>query len=142
VVRCFKEERVVMSALYIHTYQTKLLELNENLYHIYIESHKESGGGRDITFLRQHDRGVPITLRDNFSEQGSLTPFTEARDIAMIDKQFQTINYSLNYGKILCVPIYPLTDELTSLEKQSPKMAEYVYKKIKSFNWIIQNGRM
>tara|TARA_R110000824_G_C14807551_1_gene635169 strand:+ start:15 stop:443 length:429 start_codon:yes stop_codon:yes gene_type:complete len=142
VVRCFKEERVVMSALYIHTYQTKLMELNENLYHIYIESHKESGGGRDITFLRQHDRGVPITLRDNFSEQGSLTPFTEARDMAMIDKQFQTINYSLNYGKILCVPIYPLTDELTSLEKQSPKMAEYVYKKIKSFNWIIQNGRM
>jgi|TARA_R110000764_G_scaffold70626_3_gene145894 hypothetical protein len=131
-----------MSALYIHTYQTKLLELNENLYHIYIESHKEFGGGRDITFLRQHDRGVPITLRDNFSEQGSLTPFTEARDMAMIDKQFQTINYSLNYGKILCVPIYPLTDELTSLEKQSPKMAEYVYKKIKSFNWIIQNGRM
>ena len=131
-----------MSALYIHTYQTKLMELNENLYHIYIESHKESGGGRDITFLRQHDRGVPITLRDNFSEQGSLTPFTEARDMAMIDKQFQTVNYSLNYGKILCVPIYPLTDELTSLEKQSPKMAEYVYKKIKSFNWIIQNGRM
>ncbi len=52
-----------MSAIYLHTYQTKLLELNENLYHVYIESHKGIGGGRDITFLRQHDRGTFDTQR-------------------------------------------------------------------------------
>ena len=130
-----------MSAIYLHTYQTKLLELNENLYHVYIESHKGIGGGRDITFLRQHDRGIPLTLRDNFSEHGAVTPETEARDIVKIENEFQTINYSLNYGKILCVPIYPLLDELTIIEKQSPKMAGYINKRLESLSWKIRVGR-
>jgi len=127
-------------ALYVHNYEVKLLELNENLYHIYIESHKGIGGGRDITFLRQHDRGIPLTLRDNFSEQGALKPDTEARDIIKVENEFQTINYSLNYGKILCVPIYPLLEELTTLEKQSPKMAGYVNKRLESLSWKIRMG--
>jgi len=131
-----------MSAIYLHTYQTKLLELNEDLYHLYIESHKGVGGGRDITFLRQHDRGIPLTLRDNFSEQGTLTSETEARDIVKIENEFQTINYSLNYGKILCVPIYPLLDELITIEKQSPKMAGYINKRLESLSWKIQTGRI
>jgi len=131
-----------MSAIYLHTYQTKLLELNEDLYHLYIESHKGIGGGRDITFLRQHDRGIPLTLRDNFSEHGTLTSETEARDIVKIENEFQTINYSLNYGKILCVPIYPLLDELITIEKQSPKMAGYINKRLESLSWKIQTGRI
>jgi len=130
-----------MSVIYLHTYQTKLLELNENLYHVYIESHKGIGGGRDITFLRQHDRGIPLTLRDNFSEHGAVTPETEARDIVKVENEFQTINYSLNYGKILCVPIYPLLDELTIIEKQSPKMAGYINKRLESLSWKIRVGR-
>ena len=130
-----------MSVIYLHTYQTKLLELNENLYHVYIESHKGIGGGRDITFLRQHDRGVPLTLRDNFSEHGAVTSETEARDIVKVENEFQTINYSLNYGKILCVPIYPLLDELTIIEKQSPKMAGYINKRLESLSWKIRVGR-
>jgi hypothetical protein len=130
-----------MSAIYLHTYNTKLLELNEDLYHLYIESHKGVGGGRDITFLRQHDRGIPLTLRDNFSEHGTLTSETEARDIVKIENEFQTINYSLNYGKILCVPIYPLLDELTIIEKQSPKMAGYINKRLESLSWKIRVGR-
>ena len=131
-----------MSAIYLHTYQTKLLELNEDLYHLYIESHKGIGGGRDITFLRQHDRGIPLTLRDNFSEHGAVTPETEARDIVKIENEFQTINYSLNYGKILCVPIYPLLDELTIIEKQSPKMAGYINKRLESLSWKIRTGKI
>jgi len=131
-----------MSAIYLHTYQTKLLELNENLYHVYIESHKGIGGGRDITFLRQHDRGIPLTLRDNFSEHGAVTPETEARDIVKVENEFQTINYSLNYGKILCVPIYPLLDELTIIEKQSPKMAGYINKRLESLSWKIRTGKI
>ena len=130
-----------MSAIYLHTYQTKLLELNENLYHIYIESHKGIGGGRDITFLRQHDRGIPLTLRDNFSEYGTLNAETEARDILKVTNEFQTINYSLSYGKILWVPIYPLLDELITIEKQSPKMADYISKRLESLSWKIQVGR-
>ena len=131
-----------MSAIYLHTYQTKLLELNENLYHVYIESHKGIGGGRDITFLRQHDRGIPLTLRDNFSEHGAVTPETEARDIMKVENEFQTINYSLNYGKILCVPIYPLLDELITIEKQSPKMAGYINKRLESLSWKIRVGKI
>ena len=131
-----------MSAIYLHTYQTKLLELNEDLYHLYIESHKGIGGGRDITFLRQHDRGIPLTLRDNFSEHGAVTPETEARDIVKVENEFQTINYSLNYGKILCVPIYPLLDELTIIEKQSPKMAGYINKRLESLSWKIRTGKI
>ena len=130
-----------MSAIYLHTYNTKLLELNEDLYHLYIESHKGIGGGRDITFLRQHDRGIPLTLRDNFSEHGAVTSETEARDIVKVENEFQTINYSLNYGKILCVPIYPLLDELTIIEKQSPKMAGYINKRLESLSWKIRVGR-
>jgi len=140
MVRCLEEERTIVPALYVHNYEVKLLELNENLYHIYIESHKGIGGGRDITFLRQHDRGIPLTLRDNFSEQGALKPDTEARDIIKVENEFQTINYSLNYGKILCVPIYPLLEELTTLEKQSPKMAGYVNKRLESLSWKIRTG--
>ena len=121
-----------MSAIYLHSYQTKLLELNENLYHIYVESHKGIGGGRDITFLRQHDRGIPLTLRNDFSEQGAITPETEARDIMKVENEFQTINYTLNYGKILCVPIYPLLDELITIEKQSPKLIGYINVRIQS----------
>ena len=131
-----------MSAIYLHTYQTKLLELNENLYHIYIESHKGIGGGRDITFLRQHDRGIPLTLRDNFSDYGTLTTETEARDILKVTNEFQTINYSLSYGKILCVPIYPLLDELITIEKQSPKMAGYINKRLESLSWKIRMGKI
>ena len=130
-----------MSAIYLHTYNTKLLELNEDLFHLYIDSHKGIGGGRDITFLRQHDRGVPLTLRDNFSEHGALTSETEARDIVKVENEFQTINFTLNYGKILCVPIYPLLDELTIIEKQSPKMADYISKRLESLSWKIQMGR-
>jgi len=140
MVRRLEEERTIVPALYVHNYEVKLLELNENLYHIYIESHKGIGGGRDITFLRQHDRGIPLTLRDNFSEQGALKPDTEARDIIKVENEFQTINYSLNYGKILCVPIYPLLEELTTLEKQSPKMAGYVNKRLESLSWKIRTG--
>jgi len=142
MVRRLEEERTIVPALYVHNYEVKLLELNENLYHIYIESHKGIGGGRDITFLRQHDRGIPLTLRDNFSEQGALKPDTEARDIIKVENEFQTINYSLNYGKILCVPIYPLLEELTTLEKQSPKMAGYVNKRLESLSWKIRTGKI
>tara|TARA_R100001591_G_scaffold65269_3_gene74873 strand:- start:764 stop:1159 length:396 start_codon:yes stop_codon:yes gene_type:complete len=129
-----------VSAIYLHSYQTKLLELNENLYHIYVESHKGIGGGRDITFLRQHERGIPLTLRNDFSEQGAITTETEARDIMKVENEFQTINYTLNYGKILCVPIYPLLDELTIIEKQSLKMAGYINKRLESLSWKIRVG--
>ena len=121
-----------MSVIYAREYMTELMELNEDLYHVYIDSHVETGGGRETVFLRQHERGIPLTLRENFSENGSLTSLTEQRDIVKVENEFQAINQALNYCKIICLPIYPLTKELTTIEKQSLKLAGYVNKRMQS----------
>ena len=121
-----------MSVIYAREYMTELMELNEDLYHVYIDSHVETGGGRETVFLRQHERGIPLTLRENFSENGSLTSLTEQRDIVKVENEFQAINQALNYGKTICLPIYPLTKELTTIEKQSLKLAGYVNKRMQS----------
>ena len=121
-----------MSVIYAREYMTELMELNEDLYHVYIDSHVETGGGRETVFLRQHERGIPLTLRENFSENGSLTSLTEQRDIVKVENEYQAINQALNYGKIVCLPIYTLTKELTTIEKQSLKLAGYVNKRMQS----------
>jgi len=123
-----------MSVIYSQNYLIELMEYNENLYHVYIESHREAGGGRDVVFLRQHDRGIPLTLRENFSEDGTLTSRTEQRDIVRIENEFQAISQAMNYGKIICLPIYHITNELTTIEKQSIKLAGYVSKRMESLN--------
>ena len=121
-----------MAILYVREYQKDLMQLNEDLYHVYIDSHVETGGGRDIVYLRQHDRGIPLTLRENFSDNGSLTSPTEQRDILKVENEFQTISYVSSQGKIICLPIRQLIDELITIEKQSPKLAGYVSKRIQS----------
>ena len=121
-----------MAIIYVHQFHIDLLGLNEDLYHVYIDSHVETGGGRDIVYLRQHDRGIPLTLRENFSDNGTLTSHTEKRDIVKIENQFQTINYVSDQGKVVCLPILGLTEELLILEKQSPKLAGYVKKRLQS----------
>ena len=121
-----------MAILYVREYQKDLMQLNEDLYHVYIDSHVETGGGRDVVHLRQHDRGIPLTLRENFSDNGTLTSHTEKRDIVKIENQFQTINYVSDQGKVICLPILGLTEELLILEKQSPKLAGYVKKRLQS----------
>ena len=121
-----------MTILYVREYQKDLMELNEDLYHVYIDSHVETGGGRDIVYLRQHDRGIPLTLRENFSDNGSLTSPTEQRDIQKVENEFQTISYVSSQGKIICLPIRQLIDELITIEKQSPKLAGYVKKRLQS----------
>ena len=129
-----------MSVVYVREYQIDLMKLNEDLYHVYIDSHVETGGGRDIVYLRQHERGIPLTLRENFSDNGSLTSLTEQRDIMKVENEFQTIHYVLGQGKVICVPIYPLTKELITIEKQSPKMAGYINKRLESLSWKIRVG--
>ena len=121
-----------MAIIYVHQFHIDLLGLNEDLYHVYIDSHVETGGGRDVVHLRQHDRGIPLTLRENFSDNGTLTSNTEKRDIVKIENQFQTINYVSDQGKVICLPILGLTEELLILEKQSPKLAEYINKRVQS----------
>ena len=121
-----------MAIIYVRQFHIDLLGLNEDLYHVYIDSHVETGGGRDIVFLRQHERGIPLTLRENFSDNGSLTSLTEQRDIMKVENEFQTIRYVTSQGKVICLPIFQLTNELITIEKQSPKLAGYVNKRIQS----------
>ena len=121
-----------MAIIYVHQFHIDLLGLNEDLYHVYIDSHVETGGGRDVVHLRQHERGIPLTRRENFSDNGTLTSHTEKRDIVKIENQFQTINYVSSQGKVICLPIPQLTKELLTLEKQSPKLAGYVKKRLQS----------
>ena len=123
-----------MSIIYVREYQKDLMDLNEALYHGYIDSHVETGGGRDIVFLRQHERGIPLTLRENFSDNGTLTSLTEQRDIMKVENEFQTIRYVTSQGKVICLPIFQLTNELITIEKQSPKLAGYVNKRMESLN--------
>ena len=121
-----------MSIIYVHKFHIDLLGLNEDLYHVYIDSHVETGGGRDVVFLRQHERGIPLTLRENFSKNGSLTSNTEQRDIVKVENEFQVIGHALDYGKIVCLPMFPLTIQLITIEKQSLKLAGYINKRIQS----------
>ena len=121
-----------MPVLYSRNYMAELMELNEDLYHVYIDSHVETGGGRETVFLRQHERGIPLTLRENFSDNGSLTSLTEQRDIMKVENEFQTIRYVTSQGKVICLPIFQLTNELITIEKQSPKLAGYVKKRLQS----------
>ena len=121
-----------MAIIYVQQFHIDLLGLNEDLYHVYIDSHVETGGGRDIVFLRQHERGIPLTLRENFSDNGTLTSLTEQRDIMKVENEFQTIRYVSDQGKVVCLPIPVLTKELLTLEKQSPKLAGYVKKRLQS----------
>ena len=121
-----------MPVLYSRNYMAELMELNEDLYHVYIDSHVETGGGRETVFLRQHERGIPLTLRENFSDNGTLTSLTEQRDIVKVENEFQTIRYVSDQGKVVCLPILHLTKEIPILEKQSPKLAGYVKKRLQS----------
>ena len=121
-----------MPVLYSRNNMADLMELNEDMYHVYIDSHVETGGGRETVFLRQHERGIPLTLRENFSKNGSFQSSTGKRDIIKVENEFQVIGHALDYGKIICLPMFPLTIQLITIEKQSPKLAGYINKRIQS----------
>ena len=45
-----------MAYVFTRDYELELLELNKDMYHVYIEAHVGAGGERKIIFLRQHER--------------------------------------------------------------------------------------
>ena len=126
-----------MTYLIVPTYELKLIDLNENLHHVYVESDKQPGGGRHIVHIRNTGRGFPLTLRDNFSETGYLTAASEARDIRRVEKEISTIGKaSLGMGVLTCVPIQQLAQEIQIIEKSSPRLAGYVTKRLKSIQLL------
>ena len=121
-----------MPYLFVRDYEIELLEMNKDLRHVYVEAHRDSGGERKIIYLRQNERGLPLTLRDNYSSMGDLSSNTEKRDITTIESELQKIGRLSQSGVIVCVPLNHLTNELTTIEKLSPKVAGYVIKRMGS----------
>lgn len=121
-----------MAYVFIRDYDLELLELNKDMYHVYVESHMSAGGERKTIFLRQHERGLPLTLRNNFSDLGALSSETEKRDITTVEAEIGKISRLANSGVNVCVPLTRLTNEFSPLERLSPKLAGYLLKRLAS----------
>ncbi len=121
-----------MPYVFIRDYDLELLELNKDMYHMYVESHVGAGGERKTVFLRQHERGLPLTLRNNFSDLGALSSETEKRDITTVEVEIQKISRLAQSGANVCVPLTRLTNEFSPMERLSPKLAGYLLKRLAS----------
>jgi len=121
-----------MPYLFVKNYEVDLMNMNKSLYHIYIESVSKSGGERRVAQMRLHENGLPLTLVNNYSKKGSLQAETEVRDMRTVEEQLQNISRTAHSGAYVCVPMHPLTTELTNIERLSPKLAGYLIKRFQS----------
>jgi len=121
-----------MPYLFVKNYEVELMQMNKSLHHVYIESIKKSGGERRICQMRIHENGLPLTLVDNYSKEGQLQADTEVRDIKLVEEELQKISRVSYAGAYVCVPMHPLTTELTNIERLSPKLAGYLIKRFQS----------
>ena len=119
-----------MPIIYTSTYDLKLLDLNPQIRHVYIESHESRGGEPALVKVRNIEGSLPLTLRNNYSESGYLASETEARDIVRIEEEFQHINQYLRMGAAVCIPTIPLNEELSRLRKYTPKVEQYLLKRL------------
>ena len=61
-----------MPYIFVRDYDIDLMEMNKELYHVFVDSVFRSGGERKVVYIRQHERGLPLTLRDKYSDMGML----------------------------------------------------------------------
>jgi hypothetical protein len=121
-----------MPYLFVKNYEVDLMHMNKSLHHIYIESVKKSGGERRVCQMRIHENGLPLTLIENYRKDGQLLAETDTRDIKTVEEELQKISRLSHAGAYVCVPMHPLTIELTNLERLSPKLAGYLIKRLHS----------
>jgi hypothetical protein len=114
-----------MPILFTQSYQLDILTINPHLSVIYVESHSQTGGGRQMSYLRNHLRGLSLTLRENFSTDGYLTEQTEGRE-----KELREIRLRLENFSMVCLPIVPLEKHFEQLHKRSPRVEKFVTDKI------------
>jgi hypothetical protein len=126
-----------MPYLFVRDYEVELMEMNKDLHHVYVESHRASGGERKLVRLRLNERALPLTLRDNYSDLGALTSGTEKRDITTLESELQKIGRLSHSGVIVCVPLNRLTNELSTIERLSPRVAGYVIQRMGSIGMQI-----
>ena len=122
-----------MTILYTESYPLDILTMNPHVSVIYVESHTQTGGGRQMSYLRNHLRGLPVTLRENFSIEGYLTQPTENRDIIKLEKELKAVAMKLQTFNLVCFPILPFEKEFEELKKHSPKVEKLVTKHIERF---------
>ena len=125
-----------MPYLFTREYDLELMDMNKDMYQVFIESNLNHGGERRVVLLRQSQKGLPLTLVNNYTDSGSLNVDTESRDIRRIESELQMISRTAQSGAIVCVPIRPLTKALTSIEKLSPKLASYAAKRLSSIGVV------
>lgn len=118
-------------------YNVELIKLNNNVHHVYVESVLQRGGERNVVYLRQNERGLPFTLRENYSDMGNLTSETYERDTMQIESDLQTISRLSYNGVNVCVPISPIINELDSIQRLSPKLAGYLKQRMNSVSLVL-----
>ncbi len=126
-----------MPYIFVRDYDIDLMEMNKELYHVFVDSVFRSGGERKVVYIRQHERGLPLTLRENYSDMGMFTAETETRDIRKIELQLQHISRISFNGANVCVPILPLSKELDNTQRLSPKLGGYLKKRMDSIGMVL-----
>ena len=119
-----------MPILYTREYPHELFDLNPELRCVFVESFEKRGGGRSTVRVRNLEVSLPLTLRDNFSSDGSLKSDTESRDIKQIEEEFQNIVYNLQQGLVVCLPTMEISKEIDHLKRRSPKVEQYLLKRL------------
>ena len=127
-----------MPYIFVRDYDIDLMEMNREICHVFVESVLQAGGERKVAYLRQSERGWPLTLRENYSpDMGFLSADTEVRDIKQVETELQNISRLSFNGAIVCVPISPLSRELDSIQRLSPKLAGYLKKRMDSIGMTL-----
>ena len=103
-----------MPYIFVRDYDIDMMQLNKDVYHVFVESVVQTGGERKVVYLRQHERGLPMTLRNNYADIG---------------QNISRLSYN---GANVCVPILPLSREMDSIQRLSPKLAGYLKKRMDS----------
>ena len=119
-----------MPVLYTDTYPLKVMQLNPQMMCVFVESHERRGGDPATVQVRGLEKSLPLTIRNNFSNSGYLVADTEVRDIKKIEEEFQNIMYHLKRGATICLPTLRLNDQVNYLEKHTPKVEQYLLKRL------------
>ena len=119
-----------MPILYTRGYPFELFDLNPEMRCVFVESHEKRGGGPATVDVRRMETSLPLTMRNNFSAGGALAWESEARDIKLIEEEFQASIYNLRQGVLVCLPTLLLSEEMALLEKRSPKVGQYLLKRL------------
>tara|TARA_R110000803_G_scaffold206857_1_gene274396 strand:+ start:588 stop:983 length:396 start_codon:yes stop_codon:yes gene_type:complete len=119
-----------MPILYTRTYPHELFGLNPEMRCVFVESHEKRGGDPSTVQVRPLEMSLPLTLRDNYSPEGSLGSESEARDIKLIEEECQVIIKHLRQGVLVCLPTLLLSEEMALLKKRTPKVEQYLLKRL------------